>query len=368
MVVKTRPRPQDARPRVSVVVPCYNYGHFLPVCVRTILDQDGVDVDVLIVDDASPDGSDAVAHRLAAEDPRVRVIAHETNKGHIATYNEGLAAIDGEYVVLLSADDLLAPGSLALSAGLLRAHPEVGLVYGFAPVFSDVPPPARTAVRSWTIWTGPEWVEQICRRGGNPVSTPEAVVRTSLMRELVGYDARLPHSADFLLWLKAAARASVGRVNGADLAYYRVHGGNMHTEQFAGAATDIAERRRAFEIFLDDDGHRLPDPARLREIMRRALAREALVTANQVFEHGQVATSDEGADTLERLGALAEEILPGATGSRPGRAYQRQLTRAKNGQGPVVPPAVSTKVDQVIFHLRWRRWRRNGTLGAVRSI
>ena len=52
---------------------------------------------MLIVDDASPDGSAEVAHRLAAQDSRVRVIAHTINKRHIATYNEGLAAVYGRY-------------------------------------------------------------------------------------------------------------------------------------------------------------------------------------------------------------------------------------------------------------------------------
>src|SRR4029079_17735868 len=107
------PRPLRSRPRVSVVIPCYRYGHFLPECVRSVLDQDGVDVDVTVIDDASPDDSAEAGRRLAAEDARVRTIVHATNQGHILTYNEGLAAAGGEYVVLLSADDLLAPGALA---------------------------------------------------------------------------------------------------------------------------------------------------------------------------------------------------------------------------------------------------------------
>ncbi|WP_460807831.1 glycosyltransferase family 2 protein [Micromonospora zhanjiangensis] len=108
MVTRIRPRPLTTRPTVSVVIPCYNYGHYLPECVHSVLSQSGVEVDVLIVDDASPDGSAEVARELSA-DPRVRLIAHRENRGHIATYNEGLAAVDGEYVVLLSADDLLSP-------------------------------------------------------------------------------------------------------------------------------------------------------------------------------------------------------------------------------------------------------------------
>src|SRR5689334_2494944 len=79
----SRPRPLTTRPTVSVVIPCYNYGRYLPDAVASALDQTGVDVDVLVVDDASTDGSAEVALELAREDERVDVLLHEENRGHI---------------------------------------------------------------------------------------------------------------------------------------------------------------------------------------------------------------------------------------------------------------------------------------------
>src|SRR5262245_2149715 len=122
---------QEADPRsssgqrstVDVVIPCYNYGHFLPQCVDSVLSQPGVDVRVLVIDDKSTDDSAEVARRLADEDERIEVRVHETNQRHIATYNEGLlgwAAAD--YTVLLSADDLLVPGSLGRAARVMDAN------------------------------------------------------------------------------------------------------------------------------------------------------------------------------------------------------------------------------------------------------
>ena len=110
---------------VSVVVPCYNYGHFLEECVASVLDdQDGVDVRVLIIDDASPDDSADVAKKIAARDPRVEVVVHTTNAGNIATFNEGLIEwADGDYCLLLSADDRVTPGALRRAAELLDANP-----------------------------------------------------------------------------------------------------------------------------------------------------------------------------------------------------------------------------------------------------
>lgn len=348
---------------MSVVIPCYKYGHFLPECVRSVLDQEGVDVDVLIVDDASPDDSAAVARRLAGEDPRVRVAVHEVNRGHIATYNEGLAAVDGEYVVLLSADDLLAPHSLSNSTALLHANPQVGLVYGFTRSFSAEPPPARVTARSWSIWSGHEWLRLLCERASNPIATPEVVMRTKTMRDLVGYDPRLPHAADFLLWLRAATRGSIGRVNGVDLAYYRVHGQNMHMEQYPGALHDLTERKRSFDILFDEDGDRVPDAVRLRAAASRGVAREALIVACQAYHRG--IPNGEQAEVLADLAAMAEQVWPPSRTSRLRRSYDARAARARNGKGPLVPPRVTALRDRAVGHLRWRRFRRSGIDGAL---
>jgi hypothetical protein len=250
----TRPRPLTGpRPLVSVVIPCYNYGHYLPGCVASVLDQPGVDLDVVIVDDASPDGSAETVRRLVAGDPRLRAIYHETNQGHIATYNDGLATVRGEYVLLLSADDLLVPGALGRAAALMEAHPSVGLVYGATVDFTGTPPPARTDATSWIVWRGSDWLAGRCRSGRNPLLSPEAVMRTSVLRKLGGYRADLPHAADFAMWLGAAMVSDIGYVGGADQAYYRVHAQSMSKTVNAGMVIDIQQRLLTFDVTLAGD-------------------------------------------------------------------------------------------------------------------
>jgi glycosyltransferase involved in cell wall biosynthesis len=365
-MIRTAPQPLRSRPTVSVVIPCYKYGHFLPGCVRSVLDQEEVDVDVLIVDDASPDDSAEVAHRLAAGDDRIRVIVHEVNQRHIATYNEGLAAATGEYVLLLSADDLLAPRALANATALMHAHPEVGLVYGFTRAFSEEPPLARTDPRSWSIWSGDEWLDLVCTRVSNPIYTPEAIMRNKTMQDLVGYDTRLPHAADFLMWMRAASRGAVGRVNGVDLAYYRFHGENMHMAQYPGTLRDLTERNLAFDVLFDDDGDRISNVPRLRTAARRGVAREALWVARGAYQRGGV-TPDQ-ADVLADLVEFATDICPESRDSRLRRSYDRLAARARRGKGPLVPARVTALRDRVTGHLRWRRWRRTGVDAAVGSF
>src|SRR5579862_6417177 len=183
--------PGSAMSSVSVVIPCYNYGHFLPEAVSSVLNQAGVDVRVLIIDDASQDDSAQVAQQIAESDPRVEVVVHQVNQGHLKTYNEGLLDwADGDYTVLLSADDQLTPGALRRAANLLDANPGVGFVYGHPIHFNydSAPPPARTTVRGWSIWPGQWWIERQFRYTHSCITSPEVVVRTSLQKHVGGYD------------------------------------------------------------------------------------------------------------------------------------------------------------------------------------
>ena len=260
---------------VSVVIPCYKYGQFLEEAVSSALDdQVGVDVRVLIIDDASPDDSADVARKIAARDERVDVIVHTSNKGNIATFNEGLLEwADGDYCALLSADDRLTPGALRRARDLLDANPSVGYVYGHALWVTDGAPmpTARVAVRGWSVWPGMWWLERRFRQGENPITSSEVVMRTSLLKRVGGFDPRLPHAADMELWMRLAANSDVGFVRRADQAYYRLHQENMR-KGYSWLA-DLRERRLVFETVISRHGDTLPDPERLYALVRRQLAK-----------------------------------------------------------------------------------------------
>src|ERR1700730_1101828 len=122
---------------VDVVVPCYNYAQYLPCCIDMGLRQEELSVRVLIIDDASTDKTVEIGQSLAAHDPRVEFRSHSSNKGHIATYNEGLLEwASAEYSLLLSADDALPPGALARAGRLMNEHEEIGMTYGMARIFT----------------------------------------------------------------------------------------------------------------------------------------------------------------------------------------------------------------------------------------
>lgn len=116
---------------ISVVIPCYNYGRFLSDCLNSIFQQQAdYPVEAIVVDDASTDETAQVLS--ACSDPRLRVIRHAQNLGHVAALRTGFQAAQGDYIARLDADDRYRPNFLAILVPKLEAYPEVGMAYGDA--------------------------------------------------------------------------------------------------------------------------------------------------------------------------------------------------------------------------------------------
>jgi glycosyltransferase involved in cell wall biosynthesis len=303
-------------PLVKVIVPCYGYAHLLERCADSVLRQRGVEVRVMIVDDCSPDHSGDVAGRIMRRDDRVEYRRHERNLGLIATANEGLQwAEDSDYVVLLSADDMLLPGALERATRTMASRPWVGMVYGRAPYFQSGRqlPRVGGTWRGTRVWPGVAWIRRRCRAGHNCISSPEVVVRTAVQRQVGGYDAACRHASDLNMWLRIAAVSDVAYVRGAAQALYRVDGDGMLRGMLSGAdgpVVDLRERRAAFERFFAVAGDRPADVSRLRATVTRVLARQALWQASRAYDRGDVGRA--GAPPVDDLVAFALETYPGA--------------------------------------------------------
>jgi glycosyltransferase involved in cell wall biosynthesis len=264
---------------VDVIVPCYNYGRFLEECVQSVLTQSLTNLRVLIIDDESSDITPEVGRSLMAKDPRVHYVRHQTNIGHIATYNEGLEWASADYLLLLSADDLLAPGSLQRAASTLDQHPEVVLLYGRCVNWNGCVPLSRLDLGTgepepvWVI-QGNEFIRSACLTGLNTVATPSAVVRTSVQKQIGNYRPHLPHSGDFEMWLRLAAKGSIA-FSGAVQAVRRCHENNMSTGFSADPRADYQQRKAAFDSFFAEFDDVLPQAHRLKALSDKALAERA---------------------------------------------------------------------------------------------
>jgi glycosyltransferase involved in cell wall biosynthesis len=316
--------------RVDVVIPCYRYAHFLRECVRSVLTQPGVDVRVLILDDASPDDTPRVCAELAAEDGRVQFRRHPQNAGHIATYNEGLLGwASSEYSLLLSADDALAPGALARACRIMDGHPDVGLTYGMALVATDGRLPALTGPASdeHRILPGTTFLER-CIVVGNAVQTATAVVRTELQHRVGGYRVDLPHSGDMEMWMRFAVHGRVAVVRAVQ-GIYRQHGANMSLQYYRQTLSDSVEEIKACDAILDAWGDRFPHAPRWREALLERVSRNACWLAACAFDRGDL-------EAYRECLAFAERIHPGFRGSK---AWWK--TRARALAGPALWRTVS---------------------------
>jgi hypothetical protein len=193
-------------------------------------------------------------------------------------------------MLLLSADDMLTPGSLRRASRLLDAHPDMGFVFGRAITTDDPEKHHQETVHEgrWRVMPGLEFLEQSCREGTNMVSTPTAVVRTSMQQALGGYLPELPHTGDLEMWLRFAAHGNVGVID-AEQGFYRVHGKNMHKETYPNALTILGQHQLAFEILFTKYGHRIATCERLEGMAKPATANGAVRRARKLLDQGDAA-------------------------------------------------------------------------------
>jgi GT2 family glycosyltransferase len=303
---------EDPLARIDVFIPCYNYGCFLYQCVNSVLGQAGVDVRVLVIDDASPDNTAEVAAALARANPRVSVKRHSTNKGHINTYNEGIEWASADYMLLLSADDYLLPGALNRATDLMEAHPEVGFTFGNVIELSDSgnERSKKSIIEAANysenrILEGNEFIE-LSGGADNLVATCTAVVRTKLQKRVGGYRDELPHTGDMEMWLRFAAHASVGFIS-ANQGVYRLHNANMSTAYYAvsdgrqiytkkGRLADLKQRKLALDCFFECCSDVLPGREHLCRRLYRQLSESAVSHASAAFNDGHIEESRQLSD------------------------------------------------------------------------
>jgi glycosyltransferase involved in cell wall biosynthesis len=224
-----------AHPEVSVVVPTHNRRELLLLTLRSVLWQRGVDVEVIVVDDGSTDGTrDAV---LALHEPRVHVVDHRTAQGVSVARNRGFSASNGRWVAFLDDDDLWAPDKLIAQLDA-----------------------AKRAGRDW-VYTGAVNInDRLEVLGGAPPEPPDNVAANITAANLVPggcsgvlirrplltqepFDQTYFHFADWDLWIRLAEAGPPAWVP-RPLVGYRLHGGNAsHDTDGMIAELDIIARR-----------------------------------------------------------------------------------------------------------------------------
>jgi len=120
---------------VSVIIPSYNLGQYLPQTLKSVMDQTFEDWECLIVENGSTDASMNVVSDFCAADKRFVPVVFQENVGVAAARNRGLELAEGEYILFLDADDLLDPHYMDAAMAAFKLDPSLDVVYGKAERF-----------------------------------------------------------------------------------------------------------------------------------------------------------------------------------------------------------------------------------------
>ena len=127
---------RENKPLISVIIPTYNYGHFIGDCIESVLNQTMGDWECIIVDDGSTDETRDIVVKYANRDSRIKY-HYKKNEGPNAARLTGLSLSSGSFIQLLDSDDLLEKEKLKHQSDSLAEHPEIRIVYSDSKVFQS---------------------------------------------------------------------------------------------------------------------------------------------------------------------------------------------------------------------------------------
>ena len=205
-------------PRVSVICAAHNHERFVGEALESVLNQTHRDVELILVDDGSTDGTGEVARRY---EPQIRVITQK-NRGVVAARNRALAEATGEYVALLDSDDVYLPHKLEVLLAPLEADRSVGMAYSNADIvdvdgrslglfWSFFPPKRGDAARMLFL--------HYCF-----IHAAAVLVRRDVLTEVGDFYGPGP-SCEYIKWIEVGLRYKVARVDDVT-AVWRQHSSN----------------------------------------------------------------------------------------------------------------------------------------------
>ena len=218
-------------PKISIVLPTYNAAPFLPASIRSALKQSRGDFELLVMDNASTDGTEQVVANLP--DPRIRYVRNPENYGFGGNIARGFDLARGDYVTLLGADDIFGPSFVERTAAILDEHAAASMVHSDAIWIDEEGRPFGESAAKWPAMSSRREAFINCFRHG--FCTSALMMRR---KHLVGSDWTIQQSwgpgADLPLFLWLCLMGEVRYVN-TPLVCYRHHRRNMSTAMFGGA-------------------------------------------------------------------------------------------------------------------------------------
>jgi glycosyltransferase involved in cell wall biosynthesis len=182
--------------RVSIVTPSYNQAPFLEQTIRSVLEQDFHDIEYIIVDGKSTDGSSRIIEKYAR---RLGWWVSEPDRGQTDALNKGFAHASGELLAWINSDDTYMPGAISEAVSFFRAHPNAALIYGDANYIDEA---GRVVGRFPAAQTN----YRLLRQGYVHIPQQAAFFRADLWQQVGPLDPSFFFAMDYDLWVRLAAR------------------------------------------------------------------------------------------------------------------------------------------------------------------
>jgi glycosyltransferase involved in cell wall biosynthesis len=213
-------------PKVSILIPSYNQETVIEQTVMSALTQDYDNLEVVVSDDASMDGTPQILREIHEKYPqRLKVFIHQTNLGVTQNHTRGLLECCGDFVAFQDGDDLFLPGKIKRQVAFMLERPDCTISFHDVEVFNSE---TGETLYLWSQRFGHRegGIYELVRYG-NYLSSVSVMVRRIHLPEY-GYDDRIRIGSDWLLWLEVLSRGK-GKIYYLDevLARYRRHAGNL---------------------------------------------------------------------------------------------------------------------------------------------
>lgn len=215
-------------PKVTVCLPTYNSGEFLPQAIDSILEQTFTDFELIISDDCSTDRTPEIIQSYLSLDQRIKYFRNRENLGLFPNWNQCLEYASGEYITIFAQDDVMFPQNLEVKVKIMDKYPNVGLVASSIMVVDANNKPLHWDWANYAedkLVNGREWVMNNLGEA-NPICCPFVLIRRQAIEKFGGnFNSNYAYAADLELWLRIGLVADLYFVK-EKLGYYRWHQGN----------------------------------------------------------------------------------------------------------------------------------------------
>ena len=251
--------------RVTIVTPSYNQAEFLEETILSVLGQDYPEIEYIVVDGGSTDGSVEIVKRYA---DRLAWWVSEPDGGQTEALNKGFARATGDYVGWINSDDTLLPGAVSTAVAALNARPDAALAFGDAVVVDEQGGRLR-------LFKAEDLdVREMLRCCRDPIVQQGALIRRDALDAVGGVDESLHTCFDFKLMVALGLRYPSVRID-APLGTYRLHPASKSMSDAARWAADF--QRMYADVFAREL------PREIRAIEREARSRAGLAAARLYY-------------------------------------------------------------------------------------